>query len=120
MKRRMLFTVIAATTAILAGCVVAPASRPYYSGEPVMVAPPPPRTEYVGPPPATGYIWIGGYWNWVGGRHEWAPGHWESPRPNQRWVPHRWEQDGQHWRLHEGHWEQHEERHEHDGRRDQR
>ena len=48
----------------------------------VPVAPPPPRYEYVGPAPTVGYVWIGGYWNWAGGRHEWcqAVGN-HPPRP---------------------------------------
>src|SRR4029077_6672436 len=54
--------------AALAGCVVAPA-RPYYGSEVVAVAPPPPREEFIGVAPAPGYIWIGGYWGWTGGRH---------------------------------------------------
>ena len=100
--------------AALSGCVVAPvpAGRPYYYGQPVMVAPPPPRVEYVGPPPVVGYVWIGGYWHWTGGRHDWVPGRWEAPRPGYYWRPHRWEQDGQYWRQNGGHWERHEERRE--------
>jgi hypothetical protein len=34
--------------------------------EPVLVAPGP------------GYIWIGGYWSWTGGRHVWSRGHWRG------------------------------------------
>jgi hypothetical protein len=97
----------------LAGCVVAPAqpyyggapAQPYYGGAPVMVAPPPPQVEVVGVSPVAGYIWIGGFWNWVGGRHVWVGGHWEAPRPGQRWVPHQWVREGGGWRLHEGHWD---------------
>lgn len=88
----------------LAGCVVAPA-EPYYVGQPVMVAPPPPRVEVIGVAPYPGYIWIGGYWGWTGHRHEWVPGRWEAPRPRERWVPHRWDHDGRGWREHPGHWE---------------
>lgn len=94
----------------LSGCVVAPAPvhRPYYA-EPVVVAPPPPRVEYYGAPPVTGQIWIGGFWNWVGNRHEWVSGHWEAPRPGYRWVPHRWAPEGDRWRMQGGHWEEHRE-----------
>lgn len=92
----------------LTGCVVAPVHRPYYA-EPVVVAPPAPRVEYYGSPPVTGQIWIGGFWNWVGNRHEWVPGHWEAPRPGYRWVPHRWTPEGDRWRLQGGHWEEHHE-----------
>lgn len=101
--------------ALLGGCVVTPA--PYSYGEPVLVAPPPPRVEYYGAPPIAGQIWIGGYWHWTGHRHEWVPGRWESPRPGHNWVPHRWERDGKHWRQHGGRWE---ERHDRHDRRDRR
>jgi len=96
--------------ASLSGCVVAPAPahHPYYA-EPVVVAPPAPRVEYYGAPPVVGQIWIGGFWNWVGNRHEWVPGHWEAPRPGYRWVPHRWAPEGDRWRLQGGHWEEHHE-----------
>lgn len=89
---------------LLSACVVAPAPRAYYR-EPVIVAPPPPRVEYVGPPPVVGQVWIEGFWNWSGGRHDWVPGHWENPRPGYAWVPHRWDRDGERWRLQGGHWE---------------
>jgi hypothetical protein len=89
----------------LQGCVVAPA-QPYYAGEPVYIAPPAPQVEYVGAPPAVGLVWIGGYWNWAGGRHAWVGGHWEAPpRPGHRWVPHQWARERNAWRLHRGHWE---------------
>jgi hypothetical protein len=90
--------------AALAGCVVAPA-RPYYGAEVVAVAPPPPREEFIGLAPAPGYVWIGGYWGWGGGRHEWVGGHWEAPREGYRWAPHVWVREERGWRLHPGHWE---------------
>ena len=55
---------------LLGGCVVAPA--PGYYGGVVAVAPPPPQVEVIGVAPTPGYVWIGGYWNWVGGRHVWG------------------------------------------------
>src|SRR5262245_666786 len=84
---------VAALGAALAGCVVAPvAPAPAYGygSEVVAVAPPPPQAEYIGPPPAVSYVWIGGYWGWRGGRHVWNGGHWEAPRPGYHWVPHAW------------------------------
>lgn len=95
--------VVALGTVVLGGCVVAPAD-PYYTGGPVMVAPPPPRVEVVGVAPAPGYIWIDGYWGWYGNRHQWTPGRWEAPRPGYRWAPHRWAPEGRGWREHHGHW----------------
>ncbi len=90
--------------ALLAGCVVVPAGPP--RGEYVVgVAPPAPQVEVYGPPPVVGYVWIGGYWNWIGNRHVWVGGRWEAPRPYHRWVPHRWEPIGGGWRLNPGRWE---------------
>ena len=110
-KRLASLTLFAVLTSslLLGGCIVAPAPAPYpyYVGEPVPAAPPPPRQEVIGVAPVQGYIWIGGYWGWVGGRHTWVPGRWEAPRPGYRWVPHRWVHEGQGWREHEGHWERH-------------
>ncbi len=88
----------------LAGCVVVPAD-PYYAAGPVLVAPPPPRAEVVGVAPYPGAIWISGYWNWTGHRHDWVGGHWEAPRPGYRWVPHHWSHERDGWRLNRGHWE---------------
>jgi hypothetical protein len=98
----------AALASALSACVIAPArpyyGQPYYAGEPVAVAPPPPQVEVYGPPPVVGQIWIGGFWNWVGGRHVWVGGHWEAPRPGYRWYPHQWHQSPRGWHLEHGHW----------------
>jgi hypothetical protein len=98
---------VAASGAALAGCVVAPvAPVPAYGygSEVVGVAPPPPQVEYIGPPPAVGYVWLGGYWGWRGGHHVWNGGHWEAPRAGYHWVPHAWVHEANGWRLHDGHW----------------
>ena len=44
---------------------------------PVVVAPPP--VTYVAPAPAPGYVFVDGYWQFVGGRREWRPGYWRAP-----------------------------------------
>ena len=105
MKTMRVVPILVATGLLLGGCVVAPVpgGSPYY-GEPVVMAPPAPRVEYVGAPPVAGYVWIGGFWNWLGGRHVWVPGRWEAPRHGHAWVPHRWERDGNHWRQQGGYW----------------
>ncbi len=100
-----LFPLMAGATLLLGACAVYPEYDPYYDPPVVRVAPPPPRIEYVGPPPAVGYIWIEGYWSWVGTRYVWVPGRWEAPRPGYVWLPYRWERDGDHWRLRPGRWE---------------
>lgn len=95
---------LALVATLLSGCVVAPIGPPY-GGAVVSVAPPAPNVEVYGPPPVVGYIWIAGFWNWVGNRHVWVPGHWDAPRPGYRWAPHRWAPIGGGWRLDPGHWE---------------
>ena len=81
MKPLPLMTILAGTTLLFAGCATYPEYDPYYEPPIVRVAPPPPRVEYVGPPPVVGYVWIGGYWDWVGTRYVWVPGRWVEPRP---------------------------------------
>lgn len=87
----------------LGGCVVVPERGGYATGL-VLAEPPAPIVESYGVAPGPGYIWLGGYWNWVGGRHVWVGGHWSAPRPGYRWVPHEWGRVNGGWRLHEGHW----------------
>ena len=90
--------------ALLGGCVVAPAPRPYYGGAIVTVAPPAPQVEVVGVAPTPGYVWFGGYWDWVEGRHVWHAGYWGPGRPGYHWVPHTWVRAGGGWRMAPGHW----------------
>lgn len=107
---------LAASALLLGGCVVAPAHTHSYESEEVVygpttsvyvrVAPPAPRIEYRSYPPAVGYIWIDGYWNWGGVSYAWVPGRWVAPRPGYVWVPHRWDRDGDRWRQNGGRWEQ--------------
>ena len=105
---------LAAVALTLAGCVVAPLEEPYYPAYDrgtahstvIYTAPPAPPVEYQGWPPASGYVWIDGYWNWGGARYAWIPGRWVEPRPSQVWVPRVWQRDGERWRPQGGHWEQ--------------
>jgi hypothetical protein len=103
LAKPVLFALLAGVT-LLGGCVVrgtvgVPAPVVY-----VNTAPPPPQVEVIGVAPQPGYVWIGGYWRWDGGRHVWVGGHWSAPRVGYRWVPHVWVREGGGWRLHEGHW----------------
>jgi hypothetical protein len=93
-------------SALLSGCVIAPA-RPYYPPDDsvVMTAPPPPQQEYIGVAPAVGYIWLGGHWGWTGRSHAWVGGHWEAPRGGQRWLPPIWLPFRGGWHLRPGHWD---------------
>jgi hypothetical protein len=94
-----------ACSVVLPGCIVTPNQGHYYAGGVVLVAPPAPRIEVVGVAPSPGYVWVGGYWNWVGGRHEWVGGHWVAGRAGHHWVPHTWVREGDGWRARPGHWE---------------
>ena len=69
--------------ALLAGCVVYPASSYDYAygGEDVYapMAPPPLQAEVIPVAPSPAYVWIGGSWGWSGGRSAWRPGRWAMP-----------------------------------------
>jgi len=86
----------------LSACVVYPYGD--YYGAAVAVAPPAPIVETYGVAPAPGYIWLGGYWNWVGGRYTWIGGHWAAPRPGYRWAPSGWVRRGDGWHRTGGRW----------------
>jgi hypothetical protein len=87
----------------LSGCVVVP-NQGHDPGGIVMVAPPPQRVEVISTAPSSGSVWMAGYWNWVGGRHEWVPGHWAPGRPGYHWAGHQWVRQGDGWRMKTGHW----------------
>jgi WXXGXW repeat (2 copies) len=88
---------------VSAACALEPDQRHYVDGL-VMVPPPAPQVEAIGPAPHCGYVWIGGYWNWTGGRHEWVGGRWVPPRPGHHWVAYEWVHQGDGWKLKPGHW----------------
>src|SRR5882724_6164858 len=56
-----------------------PPPPPSTQYEEVVVAQPPPPPiveEYYYPAPGPGYVWVGGYWGWYGGRCVWVSGYW--------------------------------------------
>ncbi len=75
---------------------------------PVVVAPaapPAPYVETVTVAPSPVHVWVGGFWEWGGGRYVWRPGHWAAPpRPGWVWVPHRWEPGPGGWHMRPGYW----------------
>jgi hypothetical protein len=96
--------------AVLGGCAVVPVQDYGYDPVPaatVYAAPPQPLVEYRGLPPALGYVWLDGYWNWAGVRYDWIPGRWINPPPGRVWVPRVWRRDGDRWHSHGGFWEPH-------------
>ncbi len=88
----------------LSACVVTPTPGGLYIGPAIAAAPPPPQAEYYGVAPAPGYFWIGGYWNWVGGRYTWVGGRWQAPRAGYRWEERRWVHGADGWHLRGGRW----------------
>ncbi|HTW93187.1 MAG TPA: hypothetical protein VMD30_00235 [Tepidisphaeraceae bacterium] len=64
-----------------------PPPPPPYGVVVVDTAPPPPQYDAPPPYPApVGYIWVGGYYNVVGGRYVWVRGHYDRPpRPGMRY-----------------------------------
>ncbi len=106
--------VCAAATWGLSACVVAPypqGQAVYQQGAPVEgeivvgMPPPAPYVEVIPVAPFVGAVWINGYWNWSGGRHQWVPGRYAQPRPGYRWQPHQWSQGPRgNWHLRGGGW----------------
>jgi hypothetical protein len=103
LKALLVCACAAPVCAAIGGCAIEPDQRHYADGV-VMVAPPPPQAETIGVPPQPDFVWIGGYWNWVGNRHEWIAGHWAPPRPGHHWVAYEWVRQGDGWKLKTGHW----------------
>lgn len=84
-------------------CVVEPARVGVRAGF-VLAAPPAVIVEERGVAPGPGFVWMDGYWNWVGDRHVWVRGHWVEGRRGYVWVPHRWVHGERGWQLREGYW----------------
>ena len=110
MKRRSLFTLLAAT-AVFVPAVMAPAMFTPAAAEfdvRIDIAPPAPRYEVV-PAPRAGYVWAPGHWQWDGRHHVWTAGRWEVSRPGYRFVEPRWERyyEGgrERWRYQTSRWD---------------
>ena len=70
------------------------------------MAPPPPRSEFVPPPPGPQMVWEPGYWTFSGVTWDWVPGHYEArPQPTAQWIPGHWaQQPGGTWVWIAGRW----------------
>jgi hypothetical protein len=102
--RNLLALVALGLTLALSACVVAPTPGGLYVGPAIAAAPPPAQVEYYGAPPVAGYFWVGGYWNWVGGRYLWVGGHWQAPRAGYRWEERHWVRGRDGWHMNGGRW----------------
>jgi len=75
-------------------------------GDVVVDAPPEVRYEDPGPPPAVGFVWVGGFWDRRDGHYVWVRGHWDRPPAGRRhWTVAHWEHRGNGYVRIEGHWD---------------
>ncbi len=72
----------------------------------ITVAPPAPKEEKLGPPPAGDHVWVGGHWKWDPGpkTHVWVPGHWEKHKVGHVWVHSHWVFFGGKYHFIPGYW----------------
>lgn len=73
----------------------------------VTTAPPPPIVVEPQPvAPATGYVWVDGYWHWTGHEYAWHKGYWAvPPHGYHRWVAPRYEHHEREYHYVPGRWE---------------
>jgi hypothetical protein len=99
MKKNVLKPMLAVVGAsfLLTGCVVRERTVYTNGGPPpaqasadVEVDGPPPADQVdtvVGVAPAPGFVWVGGFYGWGGGRWVWHAGYWgRPPHPGAVWV----------------------------------
>ena len=86
----------------------APAATPVVVPQPVDVyvteAPPRLPQETLPPAPAPGYVWVPGYWAWLG-NWVWVRGAWViPPHPHASYVAGHWDHRGHGYVWISGHW----------------
>jgi len=67
-------------------------------------APPDVKAEQKAECPGPGYIWVAGYWDYIGGHHVWRDGRWVQGKAGYEYVRARYEFDGHQWQFHIPHW----------------
>lgn len=68
----------------------------------VQTAPPAPVYETVPAAPGPGYVWVGGYYQWTGGRYVWVHGHYAHHAGH--WCAGHWRHEHRGWYWTEGRW----------------
>jgi hypothetical protein len=95
------------------GCATLSSSSGSASGDtknqidvPVQSPPPPEKAEAARPAaPGFGYIWVGGYWDYLDGNYIWRDGRWVQGKPDYEYVRARYDNDaGKGWVFHRPHW----------------
>jgi hypothetical protein len=105
-------TITLALFLALSSCATMSSSSGGTSGDPqsqltVPVSSPPPAEKSEGERPAApgfGYIWVGGYWDYLDGNYIWRPGRWMQGKQDYEYVRARYEFDGKAWVFHRPHW----------------
>lgn len=97
--KNILFAAILAAGGFIGASIGASAQQYIY----VQTAPPQPITETVPAPPGTGYVWVGGYYQWNGSDFVWVPG--QYVQHSGTWCAGQWRHDEQRgWYFVVGHW----------------
>jgi hypothetical protein len=92
------------------GCasVTTDTAKPSVTSQPLVIevpfAPPPLKDEVKTPCPALGYIWVAGYWDFIGGHNVWRDGRWVQGKIGYEYIRARYEWDGKAWQFHVPHW----------------
>lgn len=87
----------------MSGCVPRRSGVAYVSR--VDARPPAPYLEVVTAAPGPNYVWVNGYWTWIGNRYVWMRGHWAPrPGPGYVWVNNGWTHVNGRYRFVPGRW----------------
>jgi hypothetical protein len=105
-------TIVLTLCVAVAGCGTLSSSSQNSSGDAknqvtiqVNSAPPAEKAETSRPAaPGFGYIWVGGYWDYLDGNYIWRDGRWVQGKPDYEYVRARYEFDGKGWLFHRPHW----------------
>jgi hypothetical protein len=66
----------------------------------------PADVTYVRPvSPGTGYVWVGGEWEYQGGNYHYHEGSWQQPRAGHTWKSGYWENGNKGYKWHKGEWQ---------------
>ena len=116
MRKMMLFPIfIGVAFMLFTGCTRTETTKTTQVVPPVVekqvvverVEPPPApvaRVEVPGPPPASGYVWVPGYWDWNGHDYVWISGRYETVRTDAVFVAGHWQKTDTGWQWVSSHY----------------
>jgi len=102
----LLFAGCATTSAstTTAPTAAATAADPQADGVEVHTPPPAPPSETRPASPGFGYIYVAGYWEWIGNGYVWHPGRWIQGKADFELVRARYEAKNGAWIFYKPHW----------------